>query len=305
MRLLIFIGFGFFLGNCFAQNQYAFWEKNPVLVGEQAELNIIVKNPPSNFQYKPNTGSVACEIRHPNQSLWKPGAELEIYAFHDTTFTKKGVRYWNGTYELIAWDSATYRLKTFFIQVGDSILGIQAPELKVMFQKKKVKDGIEEIEINPVSDWWLLFKKYAWILVLVLLILVVLIIWNKRKQFKREANLSLRERTLLALKQLRKKEDWLHGKMKNHYSAFSSILKMYLGTRFELQLMERTTQETILLLKLKNVDPEIVNRIEMLLREADLVKFAKTELNDIQVRSSLLRLEELIQELSPLEVTNE
>lgn len=305
MRSFIAIVFGFLFGNCIAQDQYGFWDKKTVKVGEQAQLQIVVKNPPSNFQYKPHSGTVSCAIQHKNETLWKPGGEMEIRSFEDTIFTKKGIRYWNGTYQMIAWDSASYRLDPFFLQLDDSVISIQAPELNVGFEKKKVKDGIEEIAINPVSDWWLLFKKYWWAVALVLLAIVGLIFWNKRKKFKKESQLSLRERTLLALNGLRKKEDWLHGRIKQHYSAFSSMLKMYLGARFDLHLMERTTQETVLLLKVKNLDNELIRRIEQLLREADMVKFAKTEPSDLQVRASLLRFEELIQELSPLEVSHE
>ncbi|MNE98882.1 hypothetical protein D3C80_1974700 [compost metagenome] len=77
---------------------------------------------------------------------------------------------------------------------------------------------------------------------------------------------------------------------------------MYLSSRYELNLMERTTKETIALLKLKQLDFAMIKRIEVLLREADMVKFAKTELDEIHVRSSLLRLEEIVTELSPLEI---
>ena len=77
---------------------------------------------------------------------------------------------------------------------------------------------------------------------------------------------------------------------------------MYLSSRYELNLMERTTQETITLLKLKELDFNMIRRIEVLLKEADMVKFAKTELNDMHIRSSLFRLEEIVTELSPLEI---
>ena len=123
-----------------------------------------------------------------------------------------------------------------------------------------------------------------------------------RRTIKKSDELSLRERTLQAIQQLRKKEDWLHGKTKSHYVGFSAILKQYLSSRYELNLMERTTYETITLLKVKGLDRDMVRRIEVLLRESDMVKFAKTELNDMHIRSSLFRLEEIVTELSPLEI---
>ncbi len=184
----------------------------------------------------------------------------------------------------------------------DSSFSFHAPNLYVGFVKKKVKEGIDEIPIEPENDYWILFKKYWWILVLVIAVVVIAVLWNRRRKIQKTEELSLRERTLLAIKQLRKKEDWLHGKTKSHYVGFSAVLKMYLSSRYELNLMERTTQETITLLKLKELDFNMIRRIEVLLKEADMVKFAKTELNDMHIRSSLFRLEEIVTELSPLEI---
>ncbi|WP_343747096.1 hypothetical protein [Fluviicola sp.] len=285
-----------------AQTTHVFWAEDSVRVGDKAKLTILVKNKPAKFDYNPITGIFSCEEIHKGETLWKPGAELEIASFRDSTYTQKGIKYWKGVYTLIAWDSAKYRLPDLWMSWGDSTFSFRAPNLYVGFIKKKVKEGIEEIPVDPVNDYLKLLKDYWWVLVIVTLGIVFAIRWNRRRKVRKTEELSLRERTLLTIHQLRKKEDWLHGKTKAHYVAFSAVLKMYLSSRYELNLMERTTQETITLLKLKQLDLRMVKRIEVLLKEADMVKFAKTELDDIRVRSSLLRLEEIVTELSPLEI---
>lgn len=285
-----------------AQTKHVFWKEDSVRVGDKAELIILIKNKPARFDYNPISGVFNCEEIHKGETLWKPGAELEIESFRDTNYTQKGINYWKGVYTLIAWDSAKYRLPDLWMKWGDSTFSFRAPHLYVGFVKKKVKEGIDEIPIEPTSDYLRWLKDYWWAIAIVIAAVALAIRWNKRRRIQKSEEMSLRDRTLLTIQQLRKKEDWLHGKTKAHYIAFSGILKMYLSSRYELNLMERTTQETVTLLKLKQLDFTMIKRIETLLREADMVKFAQTELDDIRVRSSLLRLEEIVTELSPLEI---
>lgn len=302
MRILLSILASWCFGAGFAQTKHVYWAEDSVRIGDKARLTILIKNKPAKFDYNPISDLFICEVTHKGETLWKPGGELEIESFRDTSYTQKGIKYWKGVYTLIAWDSAKYRLPDLWMTWKDSTFSFRAPSLYVGFVKKKVKEGIDEIPIEPENDYWILLKKYWWVLVLVIAAVVVTILWNKRRKIRKTEELSLRERTLLAIKQLRKKEDWLHGKTKSHYIGFSAVLKMYLSSRYELNLMERTTQETITLLKLKELDFNMIRRIEVLLREADMVKFAKTELNDMHIRSSLFRLEEIVTELSPLEI---
>ena len=302
MRCILSIVACWCLGAGFAQTKRVYWTEDSVRIGDKAQLTFLVKNKPKQFDYNPISEVFICDVNHKGETLWKPGGELEIESFKDTTYTQKGIQYWKGVYTLIAWDSAKYRLPELWITWKDSTFSFRAPNLYVGFIKKKVKDGIEEIPVEPEDEYWILFKKYWWVLLIAAAGITAGILWNKRRKIKKSEELSLRERTLLAIKQLKKREDWLHDKTKNHYVNFSAVLKMYLSSRYELNLMERTTFETISLLKLKGLDGSMIRRIELLLREADMVKFAKTELNDLHIRSSLLRLEEIVTELSPLEI---
>ena len=302
MRVVLSILACWCFGAVFAQTKRVYWERDSVRIGDKAHLTILVKHKPKKFDYNPIQDVFICDVNHKGETLWKPGGELEIESFEDTTYTQKGIKYWKGVYTLIAWDSAKYRLPELWISWKDSTFSFRAPNLYVGFIKKKVKDGIEEIAIEPENDYWVLFKKYWWVLLILAAGITSGILWNKRRKIKKSEELSLRDRTLMAINQLRKKEDWLHDKTKMHYVNFSAVLKMYLSSRYELNLMERTTFETISLLKLKGLDLNVVRRIEVLLREADMVKFAKTELNDLHIRSSLFRLEEIVTELSPLEI---
>jgi hypothetical protein len=283
----------------------ATWSINPAKIGEHVDLTIAVQAPAKQINYSPKTTFLACETKTQNQQLWKPGGELEILAFRDTTFTKNKLVFTAYIYTVVAWDSALYRCVDQYLTIQDSNQLLSIPPLAVNFTKKKVKDGIFEIPIHAESDWWIWLRKYWWILVAVVLVVIGTIWWNRNKKIKAIEKLSLRDRTLLTINELKKKSDWKHGRIVNHYLSFSAVLKMYLSSHFELNLMERTTQETTLLLKQKKLNPTALKTISQLLFEADMVKFAQATLPDQQVEEGLDRFIELVNELSPLELPSE
>ncbi len=85
-----------------------------------------------------------------------------------------------------------------------------------------------------------------------------------------------------ALEKLRNEKLWQNNKHKQYYSGLSDILRTYLAGRFEVGAMEMTTDE--IAEALQEVDIEHKSKMDLLsvLRDADLVKFAKAtpEAND-------------------------
>jgi len=85
-----------------------------------------------------------------------------------------------------------------------------------------------------------------------------------------------------ALEKLRNEKLWQNNKHKLYYSGLSDILRTYLAGRFEVGAMEMTTDE--IAEALREVDIEHKSKMDLLsvLRDADLVKFAKAtpEAND-------------------------
>ncbi len=83
------------------------------------------------------------------------------------------------------------------------------------------------------------------------------------------------ERSLRLLKELEAKQYYSQGKIKEHYSLLSDIIRTYLDERFGMSAMEQTTDELLASVKrnldLRKVRPEL----KRLLRTADLAKFAK------------------------------
>jgi hypothetical protein len=78
-----------------------------------------------------------------------------------------------------------------------------------------------------------------------------------------------------ALEKLRNERLWQNNEHKLYYSLLSDILRTYLAGRFEVGAMEMTTDE--ILAALRTLDVEQKHKMELIamLRDADLVKFAK------------------------------
>jgi len=113
---------------------------------------------------------------------------------------------------------------------------------------------------------------------LVLLALAAaVIIWRKRKGREKEIEPTRPKlpADFVALKELGALDNagFLDaGEFKRYYTELTEIMRRYLEDRFDIDAMDRTTDE---ILDIIAAAGECVNRLEELLRESDLVKFAK------------------------------
>ena len=82
------------------------------------------------------------------------------------------------------------------------------------------------------------------------------------------------------------------------------ILRMYLTSRYEISLLEKTTYETKLLLTQKGLNDETVEVIARILSESDMVKFAKSEPDVIAILRVSTLARQIVAETSPLEFDN-
>ena len=78
-----------------------------------------------------------------------------------------------------------------------------------------------------------------------------------------------------ALEKLRNEKLWQNNKHKQYYSALSDILRTYLAGRFEVGAMEMTTDEIADALRGVEIEQKSKMDLVAVLRDADLVKFAK------------------------------
>ncbi len=78
-----------------------------------------------------------------------------------------------------------------------------------------------------------------------------------------------------ALEELHNQKLWQNEKYKEYYSSLTNILRHYIVRRFEVAAMEMTSEEIIVAMKSVDLPKKSSMDLTSILRDADLVKFAK------------------------------
>ena len=133
------------------------------------------------------------------------------------------------------------------------------------------------------------FKIYAYLLIAALAIISFWIYWfvvRKQKENEEEATYKAMppyEEAIYRLNELDEKLLWQNNKIKEYYSELTEIIRGYIERELKVPALENTTDEVLDMLKdFKDSDAiqtskETLKKLKELLREADLVKFAKSK----------------------------
>ena len=77
------------------------------------------------------------------------------------------------------------------------------------------------------------------------------------------------------LGRLKDKKLWQQGLIKEYYSETTDIIREYIEQRFKVRALEQTTDEILEAMSVYNLPDGVTPSLESMLREADMVKFAK------------------------------
>jgi hypothetical protein len=304
MKWTLYIAVLMVSGQLFGQQLRTWWSTNSCEIGEQVVLTIQLKKAPKKVDFKSYTGEVPCEIKNDSSTLTTDGTLEIIGSFRDTSYQRNGQQIWEGRYTITAWDTGVYIFPVVQVALPDSVYTAKPPLLTVVFKKKKIGDELDEVPVIIETDYWRWLKDYWWIGLFPIALIVVL--WIRKRNNKPVIRvLSLKDRTLLGLDALRKEAYWKKGDINRHYIEFSFLLRSFLSARYGLNIMERTTFETVALLRAKEIPEATLERIRLLLQESDIVKFALGIPDEESTELGMNYLEQLILELSPLELINE
>lgn len=306
MRFLLFIlTFTAFTAN--AQKARAYWEKDPVLVGEPAVLRIVISQSPEEVKWKKLTSSDKINVRQTNETLFRPEGEIEVVSASKKFDRKK--KQTEILCTVLVWDTAHYKLSDQLIDIytknwksKDTSLSVSVPELSVIFKKKVVNTNITEIKVEEIVSPWAWLKTYGFSIALLVILLIVLILWNKRNRTVLSNSETLKAKAIRKLRELEKKALWEKGQTEKHYIEFSKLLKDFLAAKYNLNFRGKTTSLTEAQLQSLDVEPHITKRIKNLLLASDFSKFGKTLPASEAVLLNMKQLEELIIELSPLDI---
>lgn len=308
-KLLLFITL-FYAGILSAQTR-VYFKNNNLQIGEQTELvyEFLIQSGSEAVKFEPFSKMIPCEKRLANSNLSSHNAELEIIGeFKDTILKQKAFKLWRGIYKITVWDTGQIIVPTTTISLNDSIFTFGQAYLNVSMPKTEegkdiydIKESFVEVETDYIS----LIKSYWWILALIIGLIVAFYLYKKRKKnvaFENIKELNLKERTLLALEGLEKANLWNKDQMKEHYIELSFIFRSYLASRYELNLLEKTSYETALLLAKKELSKDTIQTIKTILDYADLVKFAKAKPTEFDVLKNMAQVRQIVAETSPLEI---
>lgn len=228
---------------------------------------------------------------------------LEVIQSYKIDTIKKGARYeLIKKYGLTQFDSGKYTIPRMPVMINgkpsfsDSIR-VEVSNVKVDTLKQKMYD-IKDIALAeaPSSPWWI----YALIVLGVIIIgfLIYYFLKNRPKKEKQEVVVykSPIEKATSLLQQLESKELWQKGEIKSYYSELTDIVRNYIEEEIHIPAMESTTSELIeglrkaskqKKLKLSN---ETVENLEKVLKQADLVKFAKVKPLDFEIEEDKKRI---------------
>ena len=231
---------------------------------------------------------------------------LEVIQSYPIDTVKK-----NDTYELIKkygltqFDSGKYVIPSVQILIdkkpylSDSIK-VEVANVKVDTLQQKMYD-IKDISTvdNGIGDWW----KYVLALIIILGI-GAFVYWyvkkHQKKKIEEEVYKTPIEKATSLLNNLEQKELVQKGEIKEYYSELTDIARNYIEEAIHIPAMESTTSELIEAIRTAStkkkmaLTPETVENLERVLRQADLVKFAKSKPLDFEITDDRNKIQKVI-----------
>ncbi len=293
-----------------AQQPEARISKNKVTVGNRVELIYSIKlEKNDDFKFRKLSGNFPAKITNENSSL-KGGEfnEIEIVNFDDSIIIDGKDRMWIGVFELCAWDNGLVVLEGPRFTLNDSTGSFPSTYLQCNLIPHKKGKGIYDIKESfikaPMEKDWLYYGTLYVFWWLIPLIVYLIYRWRKRSNDKSVTpiyEISLKQKSLLAVDALEKAELWKRDRLKEHFVELSYILRSYLTSRYDLNLLDKTTYETKLILTAKKIDKEVIDSILKVLNHSDMVKFAASQPGEEIIEKSFFMIRQLIVETSPIE----
>ena len=228
---------------------------------------------------------------------------LEVIHSYKIDTVRNGARYeLIKKYGLTQFDSGKYTIQRIPVLINgkavfsDSIK-VEVNDIQVDTLKQKMYDikDIAQVE-SPIGNWWI------YILIFFVIGIAGYFIYQfiKKRQNQPKAEVivfkSPIEKATTLLQQLENKELWQKGEIKDYYSELTDIARNYIEEEIKIPAMESTTSELIdglrkaakqKKLKLSN---ETVENLEKVLKQADLVKFAKVKPLDFEIEEDKKRI---------------
>ena len=245
-------------------------------------------------------------VLFPEGQSFNPLEVIESYNI-DTTRLQDKIRLIK-KYGLTQFDSGNYTLPTQRIVINNKSFNTDSVNLEVAnvvvdTTKQKMFHIKPAFEVEaPGFDFE---KLFYWIIPIFLIMGVVAFLFFRRRKRKKEElakQLPPYEEAIKALKELDHSHFLENDNSKRYYSSLTEILKRYIGREVDDTALESTSNELIERLILHkdagsfNFDAETINKIDKILKRADLIKFAKMKEQEGQAKVDRTVVEDIINE---------
>lgn len=243
------------------------------------------------------------KVVFPNAKNFGP---LEVIMSYPIDTIRKNDRYeLVKKYGLTQFDSGRYVIPSVKILINkkeylsDSIK-VEVANVQVDTLKQKMYDIKDIVPANEgLGNWW----KYL-LFILLIAGIAAAIYWYLKKHQKQKTEEEIYktpiEKATNLLNNLEKKELWQHGEVKAYYSELTDIVRNYIEEAIEIPAMESTTSELIEGLKTASkkkkmkLSQETIENLFVVLKQADLVKFAKSKPLDFEITEDRKKIERAI-----------
>ncbi len=242
---------------------------------------------------------------------------MEVIRDYVIDTIRKGDRYeLIKKYGLAQFDSGRYVIPKLNVIINKKAyttdsLAVEVNNVVVDTLKQKMFD-IKPIAPAQKDNSWI----WKWLLSILLLVgIAAFIYWyikkHQKKVIEKEVYKTPIEKATSLMNNLEKKGLWQKGEIKNYYSELTDIARTYIEEAIEIPAMESTTSELIEALRMAaqkkkmGLGAETIQNLERVLKQADLVKFAKSKPLDFEITEDKTKIEKVIVTLDksiPIEV---
>ena len=284
----------------YAQKVSVATDTTNIRIGEQFLFKIVIKD----------TANVIFPEKLENLTKLEVVKDIKIDTFKNSLIKK---------YLMTGFDSGAFYIPTqqiFFknrAYLSDSVL-INVATIAVDTSQQK-PFPIKSIQTEPLvyDD----FKPYLIWVVLALLLIGLFIYYlktRKKPEIKEIETVDILPPYEEALEKLQELDDkllWQNNEIKKYYSELTEIVRVFIEKELEIPALEITTFELISLLsdyntpKNINITKETVRKLNALLQEADLVKFAKSTPLSHEIEEDRRVAEKVLNDLRPIPLIEE
>lgn len=258
-----------------------------IRIGEQTVLHVY-------FEYQNPKGDALIIWPEYDESLTKDIEIVDKTIDRDFLLDSASSTYLREQRLLITlFEEGIYSIPKQEIRLGDSLYYTNTLQLMVKTVEIDTSQGI--VDIKPIysvnypfsersKDW--LNTNWYWLAIIAGIILIFLIyryIQKRKPVIEEEILEEIIPAHIIALDSLQKllsSEEWKSPEKKTYYSDLTDTVRTYLENRFDIHAMEQTTREIITDLKHASISEEDKVYLRKILREADMVKFAKFSPSD-------------------------